>query len=177
MRRRTTGDHFNRKSSHLPHLPISFCCREKCSCSSNCETRASTSTLSCKTSSHANRGSSVQVARTVADHTRLRIRPIRPAQRLPAESRITAANGFAAAGAFLFRPCFAGHEGLGRSGLGQRVACLSTCVRRPRTKSSSGNSSILSSRVSFARGYCFNVIRSEERRVGKECRSRWSPYH
>ena len=22
-----------------------------------------------------------------------------------------------------------------------------------------------------------NVIRSEERRVGKECRSRWSPYH
>ena len=25
---------------------------------------------------------------------------------------------------------------------------------------------------------CFNpMIRSEERRVGKECRSRWSPYH
>ena len=23
----------------------------------------------------------------------------------------------------------------------------------------------------------FCVIRSEERRVGKECRSRWSPYH
>ena len=23
----------------------------------------------------------------------------------------------------------------------------------------------------------FNVTRSEERRVGKECRSRWSPYH
>ena len=23
----------------------------------------------------------------------------------------------------------------------------------------------------------FAVIRSEERRVGKECRSRWSPYH
>ena len=23
----------------------------------------------------------------------------------------------------------------------------------------------------------FNGIRSEERRVGKECRSRWSPYH
>ena len=22
-----------------------------------------------------------------------------------------------------------------------------------------------------------NVVRSEERRVGKECRSRWSPYH
>src|SRR5256885_9903308 len=24
---------------------------------------------------------------------------------------------------------------------------------------------------------CSNGIRSEERRVGKECRSRWSPYH
>src|ERR1051326_5969697 len=24
---------------------------------------------------------------------------------------------------------------------------------------------------------CFHRIRSEERRVGKECRSRWSPYH
>ena len=23
----------------------------------------------------------------------------------------------------------------------------------------------------------FELIRSEERRVGKECRSRWSPYH
>src|SRR5262249_57974215 len=26
-------------------------------------------------------------------------------------------------------------------------------------------------------GQLVNVIRSEERRVGKECRSRWSPYH
>src|SRR5256885_15801581 len=25
--------------------------------------------------------------------------------------------------------------------------------------------------------HCHDVIRSEERRVGKECRSRWSPYH
>ena len=24
---------------------------------------------------------------------------------------------------------------------------------------------------------CFCISRSEERRVGKECRSRWSPYH
>ena len=23
----------------------------------------------------------------------------------------------------------------------------------------------------------FDAVRSEERRVGKECRSRWSPYH
>ena len=27
------------------------------------------------------------------------------------------------------------------------------------------------------RGAWFCVFRSEERRVGKECRSRWSPYH
>ena len=26
-------------------------------------------------------------------------------------------------------------------------------------------------------GYTFDGWRSEERRVGKECRSRWSPYH
>ena len=25
--------------------------------------------------------------------------------------------------------------------------------------------------------HLFSVLRSEERRVGKECRSRWSPYH
>ena len=24
---------------------------------------------------------------------------------------------------------------------------------------------------------CKKLLRSEERRVGKECRSRWSPYH
>ena len=26
-------------------------------------------------------------------------------------------------------------------------------------------------------GPSYGVLRSEERRVGKECRSRWSPYH
>src|SRR2546421_5461113 len=30
---------------------------------------------------------------------------------------------------------------------------------------------------SYYREYMFNQLRSEERRVGKECRSRWSPYH
>src|SRR3712207_8415507 len=30
--------------------------------------------------------------------------------------------------------------------------------------------------VEWARSH-FDRIRSEERRVGKECRSRWSPYH
>ena len=30
---------------------------------------------------------------------------------------------------------------------------------------------------SFARLFGNKLLRSEERRVGKECRSRWSPYH
>ena len=29
----------------------------------------------------------------------------------------------------------------------------------------------------WALGAWASVVRSEERRVGKECRSRWSPYH
>jgi len=29
----------------------------------------------------------------------------------------------------------------------------------------------------FSRAGTFSLTRSEERRVGKECRSRWSPYH
>ena len=29
----------------------------------------------------------------------------------------------------------------------------------------------------FSKGYTLICNRSEERRVGKECRSRWSPYH
>ena len=31
--------------------------------------------------------------------------------------------------------------------------------------------------ISEARNLAIKEIRSEERRVGKECRSRWSPYH
>ena len=31
--------------------------------------------------------------------------------------------------------------------------------------------------VSFTSGEALLTDRSEERRVGKECRSRWSPYH
>ena len=31
--------------------------------------------------------------------------------------------------------------------------------------------------VSVCEGMAYNHSRSEERRVGKECRSRWSPYH
>ena len=40
-------------------------------------------------------------------------------------------------------------------------------------------SSGLMPRKGYLRELCFlkNITRSEERRVGKECRSRWSPYH
>ena len=38
------------------------------------------------------------------------------------------------------------------------------------------NSRILND-VSKHKSSRFVVLRSEERRVGKECRSRWSPYH
>ena len=31
--------------------------------------------------------------------------------------------------------------------------------------------------VAAVHGATFAIARSEERRVGKECRSRWSPYH
>ena len=34
-----------------------------------------------------------------------------------------------------------------------------------------------SSKTISAEGGDVKVMRSEERRVGKECRSRWSPYH
>ena len=38
------------------------------------------------------------------------------------------------------------------------------------------NPNILSS-TGMDHGAVFTATRSEERRVGKECRSRWSPYH
>ena len=35
----------------------------------------------------------------------------------------------------------------------------------------------LPTKVHLVKAMVFPVVRSEERRVGKECRSRWSPYH
>ena len=37
--------------------------------------------------------------------------------------------------------------------------------------------SALSIAVALPLGFTITQLRSEERRVGKECRSRWSPYH
>ena len=38
------------------------------------------------------------------------------------------------------------------------------------------NTNLTDEEIEFAKKL-FSVLRSEERRVGKECRSRWSPYH
>ena len=40
-----------------------------------------------------------------------------------------------------------------------------------------GNFAIFSGAGINAYGTEMDIVRSEERRVGKECRSRWSPYH
>src|SRR5256885_5361987 len=59
----------------------------------------------------------------------------------------------------------------------QRVACGKSVLFDRKTSSKA-------TAVSDENGVCFNHdsqfeerYRSEERRVGKECRSRWSPYH
>ena len=36
---------------------------------------------------------------------------------------------------------------------------------------------VITSKVVFDKAMGMKLTRSEERRVGKECRSRWSPYH
>ena len=48
--------------------------------------------------------------------------------------------------------------------------------RRQKDTGSGGRMNIESDEVFISSGVV-NNIRSEERRVGKECRSRWSPYH
>src|SRR3989440_11362599 len=47
------------------------------------------------------------------------------------------------------------------------------------TETAPGHATILSGRWPAHTGIIRNLagVRSEERRVGKECRSRWSPYH
>src|SRR5256885_5491349 len=51
----------------------------------------------------------------------------------------------------------------------------------PKLIQNRGHAAVVISHVSiiapFLLGAALTVFRSEERRVGKECRSRWSPYH
>ena len=50
---------------------------------------------------------------------------------------------------------------------------LSKSARQVRAVMVAGSSLLLALAVVLV----FRYLRSEERRVGKECRSRWSPYH
>src|SRR2546429_9546780 len=71
-----------------------------------------------------------------------------------------------------WQPIYAGHVGHER--LFARHGTESSCgarLRGVRFWARAGEGSPLGVRVLAAR------VRSEERRVGKECRSRWSPYH
>ena len=49
-----------------------------------------------------------------------------------------------------------------------------TCVTNPVVRDPTVTASLLATLNRISRG---RMDRSEERRVGKECRSRWSPYH
>ena len=46
-----------------------------------------------------------------------------------------------------------------------------------RAKQNLHNNSVVKTDVAGGLNNEYPIIRSEERRVGKECRSRWSPYH
>ena len=56
--------------------------------------------------------------------------------------------------------------------LDEKIELTATCVRIPVPVSHSE-----AVNIEFEKPYTLEMIRSEERRVGKECRSRWSPYH
>ena len=75
-------------------------------------------------------------------------------------------SGYDAAGA-----CAAVREGLARVEVGVAMA---TRLMDDDARYGDGMDGVFPNRAAqFMEG----VLRSEERRVGKECRSRWSPYH
>src|SRR2546429_7163984 len=54
---------------------------------------------------------------------------------------------------------------------------LSVRSQKGRSESSTGKKSSKPYNARIVSSFDFRKSRSEERRVGKECRSRWSPYH
>ena len=68
-----------------------------------------------------------------------------------------------------FRPCIDVHNGKVKQLVGGSVADISD----------SAQENFVSEKDAawYARLFEEKNLRSEERRVGKECRSRWSPYH
>src|SRR2546421_9593619 len=57
------------------------------------------------------------------------------------------------------------------------AAAVAGDVGGPRSGTRGANQPCDGEAVSRCRGAVGGLSRSEERRVGKECRSRWSPYH
>src|ERR1035437_11091039 len=68
-------------------------------------------------------------------------------------------------------------EALGRNSKVMDHAFYLTDVNGPRLQSSKGYRAAADWAVKRLQEYGLSNVRSEERRVGKECRSRWSPYH
>ena len=58
-----------------------------------------------------------------------------------------------------------------------RLTILTAIPKSPTWMCASLRSEEHTSELQSRRDLVCRIIRSEERRVGKECRSRWSPYH
>src|SRR5260370_37865391 len=67
----------------------------------------------------------------------------------------------------------AGAEGAGKYTLAQMIAKTMNCLEPPE----GGLPDFCGVCANCQRIAEADALRSEERRVGKECRSRWSPYH
>src|SRR3989441_1035564 len=73
-----------------------------------------------------------------------------------------------------------GGAGVAGAGGTVQLSATTTIAQRPNTKTLAGNLKLVSSGGDVTLAQPANnvaILRSEERRVGKECRSRWSPYH
>src|SRR2546430_16132222 len=70
-------------------------------------------------------------------------------------------------------------EGLAISELlpGQRATVVGTIATIAAKRTPRRHMQLTEARLVDDAGASMSLVRSEERRVGKECRSRWSPYH
>src|SRR2546425_13043448 len=68
-------------------------------------------------------------------------------------------------------------RGAARSGVEQGVAYLHSFWYEKAAEAFTAAAAADSSCAMAFWGQAMSLLRSEERRVGKECRSRWSPYH
>ena len=67
-----------------------------------------------------------------------------------------------------------GAPGSGKTTLAEAMAFEGKVIDR---RGSVETNNTLSDNTDIEHEYKRSIYRSEERRVGKECRSRWSPYH